>query len=85
MSLNVKKPEAHALAVELAKLTGESLTTAVTRALEERLGTERKKHGAAQRLAKALQMAERFAEGMQPGCRSDDHDGLLYGDDGLPG
>ena len=37
MSLNIKKPEAHALAERLAKLTGETLTEAVTTALRERL------------------------------------------------
>ena len=37
MSLNIKNPEAHALAVRLAKLTGETLTEAVTAALRERL------------------------------------------------
>ena len=43
MSLNIKRPEAHALAERLAKLTGETLTDAVTAALRERLaGLEQK-------------------------------------------
>ena len=33
MSLNIKNPEAHRLAQELAARTGESMATAVTRAL----------------------------------------------------
>ncbi len=33
MSLNIKNPEAHALAARLAKKTGETLTDAVTTAL----------------------------------------------------
>ena len=37
MSLNIKNPEAHKLARELAECTGESLTEAVTLALRERL------------------------------------------------
>ena len=37
MSLNIKNPEAHALAARLAKKTGETLTDAVTTALRERL------------------------------------------------
>ena len=37
MSLNIKNPEAHALAARLAKKTGETLTEAVTIALRERL------------------------------------------------
>jgi antitoxin VapB len=40
MHLNIKNDEAHKLASELADLTGESLTTAVTLALRERLARE---------------------------------------------
>jgi len=36
MSLNIKNPRAHKLAQEVAALTGESLSQAVTTALEER-------------------------------------------------
>ena len=41
MSLNIKNEETHRLARELAQLTGESVTVAVTVSLKERL--ERKK------------------------------------------
>jgi antitoxin VapB len=37
VSLNIKNPEAHALAERVAKLTGETLTDAVRVALRERL------------------------------------------------
>jgi len=37
MSLNIKNPKAHALAERVARLTGETLTEAVTNALSERL------------------------------------------------
>ena len=37
MGLNIKNPETHRLAEELAKLTGESMTAAVTTAVRERL------------------------------------------------
>jgi antitoxin VapB len=36
MSLNIKDPEAHQLAQELSKATGETMTAAVTVALRER-------------------------------------------------
>ncbi len=39
MSLNIKNPEAHRLARELAAATGESLTEAVTVSLRERLAS----------------------------------------------
>ena len=37
MSLNIKNKDAHKLANQLAKLTGENMTEAVTNALRERL------------------------------------------------
>ena len=37
MSLNIKNEETHCLARELAELTGETLTVAVTVAVRERL------------------------------------------------
>jgi antitoxin VapB len=37
MALNIKNPEAHRLAQEVADVTGESLTEAVTLALRDRL------------------------------------------------
>jgi antitoxin VapB len=41
--LNIKDDEAHKLATELANLTGEGLTAAVTLALRERLARERRR------------------------------------------
>ena len=41
MALSIKNPEADRLARELADLTGEGLTEAVIKALEERLRRER--------------------------------------------
>ena len=42
MALNIKNPEAHRLAQEVAEVTGESLTEAVTLALRDRLATVRR-------------------------------------------
>lgn len=42
MHLNIENDEAHKLAIELARLTGESLTSAVILALRERLARERR-------------------------------------------
>lgn len=49
MGLNIKNEETHALAQELAELTGETLTAAVTEALKERLARLKRK-GMADRL-----------------------------------
>jgi antitoxin VapB len=43
MSLNIKNPEAHRLARELAEATGGTLTDAVTEALRDRLDEVRRK------------------------------------------
>ncbi len=43
MHLNIKNDEAHRLAKELARLTGESMTQAVIQALEARIEDERRR------------------------------------------
>ena len=45
MGLNIKNREAHLMPEELSKLTGESMTTAVTIALRERLARVRQEQG----------------------------------------
>jgi antitoxin VapB len=54
MSLNIKSEQAHRLARELAQLTGESMTAAVEKAVEERLERVRgkSKEGMAEKLLK---------------------------------
>ena len=82
MHLNIKNDEAHKLATELAKLTGESLTSAVTLALRERLARERRRrtdHIA----ARLMTIGSRFAALPDTGSSPDEI--LGYGDDGLPG
>jgi antitoxin VapB len=83
MSLNIKNEEAHRLARELATLTGESMTVAVTEALRERIERVRRshKHGLSERLlAIGRDSAPRFKEPY----RSADHGDLLYDERGLP-
>jgi antitoxin VapB len=43
MGLNIKNAETHRLAVQLAQLTGETLTRTVTIALKERLAREKRR------------------------------------------
>ena len=43
MGLNIKNAETHRLAVQLAQLTGETLTRTVTIALQERLAREKRR------------------------------------------
>ena len=83
MSMNIKDENAHRLARELARLTGESMTAAVSEAIRERLervrGNSRK--GMAERLMKiAKECGPRWKEPY----RSMDHGDLLYDENGLP-
>jgi antitoxin VapB len=81
MSLNIKNEEAHALAVRVAKATGESLTEAVTVALRERLARIEQPDALEQEL---LALAQDCAQRLKEPWRSADHAELLYDDKGLP-
>ncbi len=61
MSLNIKNEETCRLTGELAHLTGETMTGAITVALRERLERERRQHGVDARLRKMRVIAERSA------------------------
>ena len=84
MSLNVKNPEAHALARELAAITGESLTTAVTEALRQRLERERAAARGPELAERLLALGRDCAERLDDQTRLIDHGELLYDDAGLP-
>jgi antitoxin VapB len=83
MGLNIKNPETHRLAEELAKRTGESLTAAVTTAVRERLDRVRREQGdnLADRL---LAIGKDCAKHLREPFRSAAHDELFYDDRGLP-
>src|SRR5215468_9294950 len=84
MGLNIKNPETHRLAEELAKRTGESMTAAVTTAVRERLDRVRREQGdnLADRL---LAIGKDCAKRLRAPFRSAAHDDLFYDDRGLPG
>jgi len=83
MSLNIKNENTHELARELAQLTGESLTTAVTESVRERLERvkARRGKGMAKRL---LAIADEYTANLPEPFRSLDHADLLYDENGLP-
>jgi antitoxin VapB len=63
MALSIKTVEADALARRLARLTGESMTEAVTLALRERLAREEIRHAAAMDLpARLAALSERLRD-----------------------
>lgn len=83
MSMNIKNKETHRLTRQLSKLTGESLTTAVTKAVRERLERVRGQHGV--NLAERLLLIGRdCAAHLKQPFRSIDHDKMLYDERGLP-
>ncbi|MGP0102312.1 MAG: type II toxin-antitoxin system VapB family antitoxin [Solirubrobacteraceae bacterium] len=83
MSLNVKNPEAHKLARELAELTGESMSAAVTIAVRER--RDRVLASRSGGLAERMLEIGRDCSGRLPkAVRAIDHGEMLYDENGLP-
>jgi antitoxin VapB len=83
MSLNIKNKEAHRLAQQLAKLTGESMAEAVTKAVRERLERARREGGVALS-DRLLEIGNDCAAHLKEPFRSIDHGNLLYDEKGLP-
>lgn len=84
MGLNIKNDETCRLARELARLTGESMTGAITVALRERLAHEQRRRGVQARARKLRAIAERCANLMGSGPASTEHGDMLYDEQGLP-
>ncbi len=84
MSLNIKNGEAHRLARELAALTGETLTDAVTAAVRERLERERRARDTDERLERLRAIVRDAAPRFKEPWKSIDHGELLYDERGLP-
>ena len=83
MGLNIKNKETHKLADQLAKLTGESMTDAVTKAVRERLDRVRSGRGSglADRL---LNIGKDCAARLKEPFKTGNHGDLLYDEKGLP-
>ncbi len=84
MGLNIRNDETCRLASDLALLTGETMTDAITVALRERLEREQRKRDIASRSRELRAIAERCAALMDPGPPAIDHGDLLYDERGLP-
>jgi len=83
MGMNIKNPEVHRLARKLADATGESMTAAIRRALEERLERVERPHDeqVAERKRRVREILDSFGP-VPPGVTSDHSD--LYDEIGLP-
>ena len=84
MSLNINNDETSRLAGELAQLTGETLTDAVTVALKERLERERRQRDVKARAEKLHAIGQRCAKLLRDGPSATDHGDFLYDEAGLP-
>lgn len=85
--MNIKNPETHELAKELAALEGTTVTAAVTLSLREALARRRGEELAAARLARMRDISRRFAERerQNPGAKSLwEISEELYDESGLP-
>jgi antitoxin VapB len=83
MGLNIKDPEAHKLAQELAEATGESMTRVVTMALKEKLARVRRAKRSKTTANELRAIEKRFRSHLK-GPVVEDHGTFLYDDKGLP-
>ena len=84
MSLNIKNEETCRLAGELARLTGETMTGAITEALKERLERERRERSVEARVRELHAIGQRCARLLRAGPASVEHGDFLYDERGLP-
>jgi antitoxin VapB len=84
MGMNIKNAETHRLVRELAELTGESQTAAITQAVRERLDRVRKKDESGQRLQRMMEVAQDCSLRLSDAEKAIDHGELLYNENGLP-
>jgi antitoxin VapB len=84
MGLNIKNDETYRLVEQLAKLTGETLTGAVTQAVRERLDRLRHEERRGRLAGRLLLIGKDCAARLKEPFRSADHGDLLYDERGLP-
>ena len=84
VSLKIEDQETIRLADELASLTGETVTEAITVALRERLERVRHERTVEERLKALRTITERTSRMLRDGPPVVDHGDLLYDERGLP-
>lgn len=80
MGLNIKNKETYRLAAQLAALTGETMTKAVTVAIRERIARVQRQRNVDEIMARAQKII-RQSGGAEPYL---DHAALLYDEHGSP-
>jgi len=84
VSINIKNEETCRLAGELAQLTGDTMTGAITVALEERLDRELRERSTEAKIKRLLAIGEHCANMISDGPSAADHGDFLYDERGLP-
>lgn len=84
MGLSIKNEETCRLASELAHLTGETMTGAITVALKERLERKRREGSTETRVQRLLAIGDRCANMLGDGPTAVEHGDFLYDEHGLP-
>jgi antitoxin VapB len=84
VAMNIKNEKAHQMAQELAELTGETQTEAVTTAIQERLERIKKRKSKEGLSEKLLAIGRETAPLFPKGFKASDIDELLYDERGLP-
>ena len=72
------------MARDLARLTGETITEAITVALRERLARLRRERNVDERLQEMRAISKRCASQLRDGPPAVEHGDLLYDEHGLP-
>ena len=84
MSLNIKNEETCRLAGELAQLTGETMTGAITVALRERLEREKRERSVEARIRQLRAIRKRCRSLLKDGPSAVEYGNFLYDENGLP-
>lgn len=84
MGLNIKNEATHKLIRELADLTGESQTAAVTEAVKEKLERIRREEAPGSVSARLLAIGKDYARRFGPFDPAKDPTDFLYDENGLP-
>ncbi len=84
MGFSIKNKETCRLASELANLTGETMTEAITVSLQERLERKRREGSTETRVQRLLAIGRRCASMLDDGPSAVEHGDVLYDERGLP-
>lgn len=84
MSLNIKNKEIYTLASDLAKMTGQSMTSVVLDALRIQRKRLSQQESAETRFQELMAIAERCAKHIRQPISAVEHGDMLYDENGMP-